>query len=191
MKYNGLNHVAFATGDMDKTVRFWRDLLGMRLVASHGGLGHRQYFFQIADNQFVAFFEWPFTQRVPNKRHGEPVKGPFIYDHISFGMDSEDEQWELAAKLIEAGFSCSDMIDHGFIRSIYTFDPNGIPLEFSSFVPGVDLVNHPVLADSEKPQSATEGPEPHEDFWPPVTDPFKEDEKIIQPGEGLDVFRPE
>jgi catechol 2,3-dioxygenase-like lactoylglutathione lyase family enzyme len=33
--YNGVNHLAMATGDMDMTVRFWRDLLGMRLVAGH------------------------------------------------------------------------------------------------------------------------------------------------------------
>jgi len=36
MKFNGINHLAMATGDMDATIRFWRDLLGMRLV---GGLG--------------------------------------------------------------------------------------------------------------------------------------------------------
>ncbi len=27
---------AFATNDLDKTVRFWRDLLGMRLIAGIG-----------------------------------------------------------------------------------------------------------------------------------------------------------
>ena len=27
-----------------------------------------------------------------------------------------------------AGFNCSDVIDHGFIHSIYAFDPNGIPI---------------------------------------------------------------
>ncbi len=32
---NGVNHLAMATGDMDKTIRFWRDLLGMKLVAGH------------------------------------------------------------------------------------------------------------------------------------------------------------
>jgi catechol 2,3-dioxygenase-like lactoylglutathione lyase family enzyme len=27
MKFNGINHLAMATGDMDATIRFWRDLL--------------------------------------------------------------------------------------------------------------------------------------------------------------------
>jgi len=31
------------------------------------------------------------------------------------------------------------MIDHGFIHSIYAFDPNGIPIEFSHNVEGIDI----------------------------------------------------
>lgn len=33
MKFSGVNHLAMATGNMDDTIRFWRDLLGMKLVA--------------------------------------------------------------------------------------------------------------------------------------------------------------
>ena len=29
MKFNGINHFAMATGDMDATIRFWRDLLAI------------------------------------------------------------------------------------------------------------------------------------------------------------------
>ena len=35
-----LNHLAMVTQDMDMTIRFWRDLLGMRLVAGLGRPGH-------------------------------------------------------------------------------------------------------------------------------------------------------
>ncbi|RPI54551.1 MAG: VOC family protein, partial [Deltaproteobacteria bacterium] len=47
-KYTGINHLAMATRDMDSTIRFWRDLLGMRLVAGLGRPGYRQYFFEIS-----------------------------------------------------------------------------------------------------------------------------------------------
>lgn len=47
IKFHGINHLAMATGDMDKTIRFWRDLLGMRLVAGLGETGYRHYFFEI------------------------------------------------------------------------------------------------------------------------------------------------
>ncbi|RPJ10958.1 MAG: VOC family protein, partial [Deltaproteobacteria bacterium] len=36
IKYNGVNHLAMVTSDMDRTIRFWRDLLGMRLVVGLG-----------------------------------------------------------------------------------------------------------------------------------------------------------
>ncbi len=36
----GVNHLAMVTQDMDMTIRFWRDLLGMRLVAGLGRPGH-------------------------------------------------------------------------------------------------------------------------------------------------------
>ena len=39
MKYSGVNHLVMATGDIDSTIRFWRDLLGMRLVAGPGRPG--------------------------------------------------------------------------------------------------------------------------------------------------------
>ncbi len=55
IKYNGVNHLAMATGDMDKTIRFWRDLLGMRLVAGLGQPGYRHYFFEISENDLIAF----------------------------------------------------------------------------------------------------------------------------------------
>ena len=33
-RFTGINHLALATGDMDATIRYWRDLLGLRLVAA-------------------------------------------------------------------------------------------------------------------------------------------------------------
>ncbi len=59
-----------ATGDMDKTTRFWRDLLGMRLVAGLGQPGYRHYFFQISETDLIAFFEWPGVKPVAEKEHG-------------------------------------------------------------------------------------------------------------------------
>ncbi len=76
IKFNGVNHLAMATGDMDKTIRFWRDLLGMRLVAGLGGPGYRHYFFQISEHDLLAFFEWPGVEPIAEKDHGAPYPGP-------------------------------------------------------------------------------------------------------------------
>ena len=90
VRFNGVNHLAMATGDLDKTVRFWRDLLGMRLVAGLGTKGFRHYFLQIDDRDLLAFFEWPGVEPVEPKAHGRPVTGPFVFDHVSFGCEVFD-----------------------------------------------------------------------------------------------------
>ena len=117
IRFTGVNHLAFATGDMDKTVRFWRDLLGMRLIATLGRPGFRHYFFELSPTDTVAFFEWEGVEGVEEKPHGVPVRGPFIFDHVSFGVDSADNLWALKEKLAAADLDVSDVIDHGFILS--------------------------------------------------------------------------
>ena len=87
LTFTGINHLAMVTGDMDATIRFWRDLLGMRLVAGLGKPGFRHYFFEISAQDMIAFFEWPEVEKIPLKDHGVPVKGPFAFDHISFGWN--------------------------------------------------------------------------------------------------------
>ncbi|HBR16552.1 MAG: glyoxalase [Deltaproteobacteria bacterium RIFCSPLOWO2_12_FULL_43_16] len=188
MKFNGVNHLAMATGDMDKTIRFWRDLLGMRLVAGLGQPGYRHYFFEISQNDLIAFFEWPGVKSVPEKVHGLPVKGPFIFDHVSFGIETEDGLWELKDKLSAAGFSVSDVIDHGFIHSIYAYDPNGIPIEFSHNKEGVDVRKNPAMKDTTPSAITGEGSEPHFDKWPSATMPTPKKERKVYPGAGSELF---
>ena len=67
VKYTGINHLAMVTNNMDTTIRFWRDLLGMRLVAGLGRPGYRHYFFEISEHDTIAFFEWEDVKRIPEK----------------------------------------------------------------------------------------------------------------------------
>ncbi|MBF0428632.1 MAG: VOC family protein [Magnetococcales bacterium] len=186
--YTGIHHAAFATNDLTMTVRYWRDLLGLRLVYAYGRPGYRQYFFEIHGGSRVSFFEWPDVEKVTYKRHGEPVKGPFVFDHISIGVDGEEALWEMMARLDGAGFPVSDVIDHGVFYSIYSFDPNGIPVEFSCHVPGYDLNDHPVFQDtvlSDEDGLTLSDPRPGQ--WPdPIPIPLEE--RIIVPGEGKEFF---
>ncbi len=188
VKYNGVNHLAMATGDIDCTIRFWRDLLGMRLVAGLGSPGYRHYFFEISETDTIAFFEWPGVEPVAEKEHGRVVKGPFVFDHVSFGVAERDDLWNLKEAISAAGFWVSEVIDHGFILSIYTFDPNGIPIEFSWNVEGVDIRREPVMADSSPSAVAAEGPEPQRLKWPAAAPASQRDRKVY-PGQGLEFFR--
>ena len=188
-KYVGINHLAMATGDMDKTILFWRDLLGMRLVAGLGQPGYRHYFFEISDNDLIAFFEWPGVKPVQEKDHGRPVRGPYIFDHVSFGVETEGDLWKLKDTLSVAGFWVSDVIDHGFIHSIYAFDPNGIPIEFSHNVEGIDVRKDPSMKDSAPSTITREGSEPQYDQWPLVKRYTPKTEWTVYPGAGSELFQ--
>jgi catechol 2,3-dioxygenase-like lactoylglutathione lyase family enzyme len=188
MTFNGVNHLAMATGDMDTTIRFWRDLLGMRLVGGLGEPGFRHYFFEISESDLIAFFEWPGVEPVQPKKHGQPVKGPLVFDHIAFGVDTSDELWQLKDKLDAAGFNSSDMIDHGFIHSIYAFDPNGIPIEFSWTVEGKNIHDKPIMGDTEPTALAKEGPDLQPDRWPVVTNPTPPAQRTVYPGAGSELY---
>jgi len=188
MKFNGINHLAMATGDMDRTIRFWRDLLGMRLVAGLGEPGYRHYFFEISSTDLLAFFEWAGVEPVEKKEHGRPVKGPFVFDHISFGVDTDDDLWELKDTLAAAGVQVSDVIDHGFIHSIYAHDPNGIPIEFSWSADGTDVLKNPVMGDSKPTAAAREGADPQPGHWPPVMAHTPVAKRVAYPGAGSELF---
>ena len=97
--YTGINHLAMVTGDMDRTIRYWRDLLGMRLVGGLGSKGYRHYFFEISDRDMIAFFEWTGAESIPERDHGVPVAGPVAFDHISFGVAGDDDLWDLKDRL--------------------------------------------------------------------------------------------
>ncbi|MBF0446783.1 MAG: VOC family protein [Magnetococcales bacterium] len=185
--FTGIHHTAFATNDIEKTVHFWRDLIGMRLVYAYGRTGYRQYFFEVSSNNRISFFEWPDVSRVDYRRHGDPVKGPFIFDHISIGVEKKDQLWEIMARLDAAEFPVSDMIDHGCFFSIYSYDPNGIPIEFSCDSVNMNSWLDPVMKDDAPHPREMEEPFPLPGHWP-IPTPIPDDEKNIVPGEGVENF---
>ena len=138
MKFRGINHLALVTNDMDKTIRFYRDVLGMPLVAALGSTPeqkrYRHYFFETGPNSTIAFFEWPGMVEEFHKPAGMPVEGRIQFDHVSFDVDSEDSLLELQDKLAKAGVEVTQVVDHKFIHSIYFTDPNGIALEASVWI---------------------------------------------------------
>ena len=185
VKYSGINHLAMATRDMNMTIRFWRDLLGMRLVVGLGRPGYRHYFFEISAHDMIAFFEWQDVEKIPEKDHGVPVKGPFAFDHVSFEVETDEDLWELKGRLEAADIWVSEVVDHGFIHSIYTFDPNNIAIEFSAPVSGVDVRKHPKMKDKKPVSTAMEGAEQQPGHWPEPKRLTPIHERMIYPGEGM------
>ncbi len=133
--WRGINHLALVTNDMDATTRFWHGVLGARLVAHLASESFRHYFFEFGAEQTVAFFEYRDVAlerfQVPA---GVPDRRKMQFDHLSFNLPDENALEELRARLKSHGSEVTDVVDHGFVRSIYFNDPNGIALEASWWV---------------------------------------------------------
>jgi catechol 2,3-dioxygenase-like lactoylglutathione lyase family enzyme len=152
-RWRGINHLALVTNDMDATVRFYHGVLGARLVATLGTPSFRHYFFEVGEGNTIAFFEY---QGAEIERFAKPAGIPDVrasqFDHLSLNLADEQAIEELRARLKEHGCEVTDIVDHGFIRSIYFTDPNGIALEASFWVSdptghSVDLGDTRLFAD--------------------------------------------
>jgi catechol 2,3-dioxygenase-like lactoylglutathione lyase family enzyme len=132
-RWQGINHLALVTPDMDKTVRFYAGVLGMRLVATTMAGPMRHYFFEMAPGNTVAFFEVVGAETFA-KGAGAPSDRAIQLDHLSFDVPDEHALEMLRARLLAAGSEVTEVVDHGFIRSVYFTDPNGIALEASWWV---------------------------------------------------------
>jgi catechol 2,3-dioxygenase-like lactoylglutathione lyase family enzyme len=141
-RWRGINHLALITPDMDATVRFYHGVLGARLVAHLGNEAFRHYFFEFGPENTVAFFEYKNIELDTfAKPAGVPDPRAVQFDHLSFNLPDEEALVALQARLKAAGCEATDVVDHGFIRSIYFTDPSGIALEATYWV--VDATGRP------------------------------------------------
>lgn len=132
VQWRGVNHLALVTPDMDATVRFWHGVLGARLVATIGTPAFRHYFFDIGAGNTVAFFEYTGQHLdMYAKPAGVPYDKASQFDHLSLNLPDEEALLRLRDRLKSHDCEVTDVIDHGFIRSIYFSDPNGMALEAS------------------------------------------------------------
>lgn len=144
-RWRGVNHLALVTGDMDATVRFYVGALGARLVATVGTDSFRHYFFEIGAGTTIAFFEYRGVHLEQfAKPAGVPAPTVVQFDHVSLTLADEQSLEELRARLKRANCEVTHIVDHGFIRSIYFTDPNGIALEASCWM--IDPTGHAELS---------------------------------------------
>jgi len=166
MPIRAINHLAFITPDLEGTIRFYRDLLGMELHAGVGHDGYRHYFFRFGDNQ-VAFFEYAGAVKMEKKFPGERTDKPLGFDHVSFSVDSAADLFAFKDRLEAAGVHVHGAVDHGTIWSIYFYDPNGIPLELSWNL--MEVTTAPAIYETQPMAIAAEGAQPQPGHWPAPT----------------------
>lgn len=128
MMFRGVNHLALVSSDMNRTVQFYTQVLGLRLVRAQRNdddPSSRHYFFDLGGGNLLAFFDFP------GARPGQVGTGTM--HHVAFSVESVEKLEELRQQLRRKGVEVSPVVDHDFIRSIYFRDPDGILLEASAY----------------------------------------------------------
>ena len=184
MNLKGINHLAFITSDMVKTIRFYRDMLNLKLSTGIGHDGYRHYFFQFPDGvTHVAFFEYEGASAMNRKFPGDRTNLPLGFDHVSFTIDSRKDLFALKDKLEAADIEVEGAVDHGIFWSIYFYDPvNNIPLEATwQFM---DILQFPAISEDDPLEIVAEGADLQAGHWPIVERPTPESDMYASGGNG-------
>ena len=140
-----LHHHAFVTDDQEATRAFYEDIVGLPLVATWTevedlmGLGEQEFchtFFGLGDGGSLAFFQ--FADRHFSDTWAPPVPlSPFR--HVALLVSAEGQK-EIEEKARAAGIEPL-LLEHGYCRSLYLNDPNGLLLEFTADHPDVKKID--------------------------------------------------
>ncbi len=160
---------------MDATVRFYHGVLGARLVATLATPAFRHYFFEIGQQNTIAFFEYHDIElETFAKPAGVPDPRAVQFDHLSLNLADEDALLRLRSRLKAAGCEVTDVVDHDIFHSIYFTDPSGIALEASWWA--VDVTGRPadygderLFADQDPVPAVVELAQTGELDWVPST----------------------
>ena len=120
----GVHHVALLCADVERTIRFYQDLLEFPLTdlfENRDYEGSTHFFFDIGSGNALAFFDFPGLDLGP---YAEALGG---LHHLAISV--LPDRWEhLKAKLAAAG------VEHEVISgsSVYFLDPDGARLELIS-----------------------------------------------------------
>lgn len=147
MEASGISHIAICVRDLDQSLEFYRDLLGMVVEADRiqdtttGGLPH-VYKRQRKTRRQVRLAFAPgakptltMTCHPGEQPDGEPIKLDQVgISHISFTVKDVKA---LAQELVSQGVKLAGPLEgfanpQGQVSSIFVYDPDGILVQFDS-----------------------------------------------------------
>ncbi|MGH3333438.1 MAG: VOC family protein, partial [Nocardioidaceae bacterium] len=117
----GLHHTALISSDVERTIRFYQDLLGFpltELVENRDYPGSSHFFFDIGNDNLLAFFDFPGLDLGP---YAEVLGG---LHHVAISV--EPSRWQsIVDRFDEAGI---EHVVHSEV-SVYFTDPDGARIE--------------------------------------------------------------
>ncbi|MCH8800924.1 MAG: VOC family protein [Chloroflexi bacterium] len=155
MKVKGVSHIAVCVADLEKSLEFYRDILGLTVkmrttqeMAGRPGAESAEMYERPRKARTVAniYFDDPayaqpflvLTSHPGEQVGGEPIKlDQRGISHISFGVENvKAYAEELTAKGVPLAGSTEDFTDEsGNVRAIFVYDPDGILVQFDEGPP--------------------------------------------------------
>lgn len=150
MQAKGVSHIAICVADLERSLHFYRDLLGLTVrmhttqqMARRPGAESAEMYQRPRESRTVAnvWFDDPettepflvLTSHPDSPVDGEPIKLDQIgISHISFAIEDVPAY---ADELISRGVSLAGTLDdftndQGVMRTFFVYDPDGILVQF-------------------------------------------------------------
>lgn len=141
-----LHHNAYVCADQERTRHFYEDILGLPLVATWieeaefpefpgRRLSYSHTFYGIGDGGALAFFAFA----DPEVAAAYTAKKQPFFVHIALAV-TEATQDDIKQRLEGASLPVRQR-DHGYCKSIYVQDPDGLLVEFTSDPPDAERIH--------------------------------------------------
>ncbi|HEX9824838.1 MAG TPA: VOC family protein [Actinomycetota bacterium] len=148
MTVQELGHIVLYVRNVERSVTFYRDVLGWKQVRPAPG----------EPLEGIAMFSSGRTHHelllIEVGEDAAPIPAGRHVGMYHFGLkvgDTDEELREALARLQEAGVALMGAGDHGFTHSLYLADPDGNEIELYIDVPGVDWTDPALLARPTRP----------------------------------------
>jgi glyoxylase I family protein len=138
-----LHHNAYVCADQERTRAFYEDVLGLPLIATWieqtemdgRTASYCHTFYGLGDGGALAFFNF----QDPELQARFTAKAQPAFVHIALKVSPETQD-QISSRCEAAGVA-TRTIDHGYCTSLYLTDPDGLRIEFTRDVDGVEAID--------------------------------------------------
>lgn len=117
-----IGHVHLKVSNIDRALKFWRDLLGFKIQSQHPQV----VFLAAGDyHHHIALNTWESLDGQP------PAAGTTGLYHVAILFPMRIELAAMLKRILDSSYPISGVADHGVSEAVYLSDPDGNGVELS------------------------------------------------------------